>query len=212
MRKKLEPSAKPIEQLNLRYIPLPELIKSYWQGNPKRHDIGAIAQSIRKHGFRDPLGWDKHLNGGKGGISEGNGRLEALQLMCEQGQAMPRGIAIDESDRWCIPVLFGVDADSELAAQSFGVDHNNLTLLGAEFSALDLSNLYDTDAYLSTLKALADDDFMPVSVSGDDLDFLLQQLNEPISKKENDRGMGGNPREIDCTCPKCGHEFIKQLS
>ncbi len=63
------------DRLDLRYVPLAELRK--WDRNPKPHDIGLLIQSFRRYGFLDPMKVDAQLNGGAGGIVEGNGRLEA---------------------------------------------------------------------------------------------------------------------------------------
>jgi hypothetical protein len=156
-------------ELTLKYVPLSKL--TYWEQNPKLHDIGAISASIKKHGFRDPLGWDCQLNGGEGGVIEGNGRLETLTKMKEQKSPVPRGILEADGD-WLVPVLFGVDAESEAAAQAFGIDHNSLTMMGGAFTALDISKLYDT-TYLDLLEDLmAKDSEALASFSGDDWDFL----------------------------------------
>ena len=156
-------------ELTLKYVPLSKL--TYWEQNPKLHDIGAIAASITKHGFRDPLGWDCQLNGGEGGVSEGNGRRETLARMKEQKSPVPRGILEADGD-WLVPVLFGVDAESEAAAQAFAIDHNSLTMMGGAFTALDISKLYDT-TYLDLLEDLmAKDSEALASFSGDDWDFL----------------------------------------
>jgi hypothetical protein len=168
-------------ELTLKYVPLSKL--TYWEQNPKLHDIGAISASITKHGFRDPLGWDCQLNGGEGGIVEGNGRLETLSKMRQQKQPAPRGILEADGD-WLVPVLFGVDAESEVAAQAFGIDHNSLTMLGGDFTALDISKLYD-DSYLELLEnIMVEDAELLASISGDDWDFLkgLEDKDEgPIS-------------------------------
>jgi hypothetical protein len=68
------------------------------------------------------------LNGGRGGIVEGNGRAEVLRAMREAGEDPPRGIGVDSEGRWAVPVLFGVDARSRQEAEAYGVDHNALTL------------------------------------------------------------------------------------
>ena len=59
------------EELTLRYTPLDELTDAFLQGNPKRHDLGQLWDSMQRYGFRDPMAFDAKLNGGKGGIVEG---------------------------------------------------------------------------------------------------------------------------------------------
>jgi hypothetical protein len=194
-------------ELTLKYVPLSKL--TYWEQNPKLHDIGAISASITKHGFRDPLGWDCQLNGGEGGIVEGNGRLETLSKMRQQKQPAPRGILESDGD-WLVPVLFGVDAESEVAAQAFGIDHNSLTMLGGDFTALDISKLYD-DSYLELLEnIMVEDAELLASISGDDWDFLKgledkgfdSPLTETQTKEIDPEGF-----DMEHRCPKCGFEF-----
>jgi hypothetical protein len=78
------------EELTIKYIPLSQAIP--WDRNPKRHDIGGIVTSIKKHGFKDAPKFEPTLNGGQGGIVEGNGRITALSMMVQAGDDMPRGI------------------------------------------------------------------------------------------------------------------------
>ena len=84
------------------------------------------------HGFRDPPSYDIQLDA----FVEGNGRTEALQWMHRHGRPRPRGIGLDPANgAWCMPVIFGVDASSRLAAE--------------RRSELDELMLADTDAPLT---------------------------------------------------------------
>lgn len=160
--------------LRLEYVPLSQVV--LWERNPKQHDVGAIAESIRRHGFKDPLKYEPALNDGQGGIVEGGGRGIALQMMHgQESDDPPRGIdVLKDTGEWAVPVLFGVDAGSEAAAEAYGVDHNNLTYAGAEGATpWDLMRMWDEESYLALLKGLAVEDVLPVSVDGDDLDRLL---------------------------------------
>lgn len=141
-----------------------------------------------RYGFLDPPRWDKNLNQGTGGIVEGNGRLETLFWMFKQGQSTPRGIAVDTDGEWCVPVLFGLDAESEATAAAYSIDHNNLTLAGGDgFTALDVSRLYEPEAYTKLLQELAEVEMLPISVDLDDLNLLLEITEqEPQSKPEED--------------------------
>jgi hypothetical protein len=173
--------------LRLEYVPLSQVV--LWERNPKQHDIGAIAESIRRHGFKDPLKYEPALNDGQGGIVEGGGRGVALQMMHgQEPDDPPRGIdVLKDTGEWAAPVLFGVDADSEAAAEAYGVDHNNLTYAGAPgVNPWDLMRMWDEEGYLSLVQGLAVEDVLPVSVSGDELDALL---NPGIDYDELWRGM-----------------------
>lgn len=161
------------EQLTVRYVPLSQIRK--WNRNPKQHDLDEIIYSIEEHGFKDPPKYEPSLNDGEGGLVEGNGRDSALDRMYEADFPPPRGIMVNkESGEWAIPILFGVDAPSQAAAESYAVDHNNLTLNG--FSSAEVARMYDPASYAALLRELENDDHMPVSVMGDDIDGLLEEL------------------------------------
>jgi len=126
----------------LKYVPLSDLQSQGWIGNPKLHDEDAIIRSISRHGFKDPIKWEGALNGGEGGIVEGNGRLVCLLKMHGRGDAAPRGIIVRDGD-WLVPVLFGVDAPSELLAVAYGVDHNVATIVGGGLDEWDALSAFD---------------------------------------------------------------------
>lgn len=174
------------DPLQLRYILVDDLV--LLEGNPKLHDIGKIADSITENGFRDPIAWDVTLNGGKGGIVEGNGRAETLKYMQDQGRDLPRGIAKTSGGRWAVPVLFGVDSRSEQAAKRYSLDHNSLVLAGGNFTALDMSRLYDQEMYVGFLESLAKTGDLPLTVDGEDLDLLVGLLGEGWEGAKGDGG------------------------
>jgi DNA modification methylase len=107
---------------------------------------------------------------------EGNGRAEALAALKETGEPPPRGVAVDGSGTWLVPVLIGVDADTESEAAAYAIDHNALTVLGGNFGQDWAERLYDLDELLPVLTDL---DLPPVSIDGDDLDALLDREPEP---------------------------------
>lgn len=163
------------QQLSLKYIPLGQARQ--WERNPKKHDMGAIVGSIEMHGFKDPAKFEPTLNNGEGGLVEGNGRMEALAWMYAQEREAPRGVAVDQdTGEWQVPVLFGVDAPSQMAAESYALDHNNLVMAGGDFTAVDMMNLWEERPYAEILTELVTQHELglPVSVSGDDLDLLTQ--------------------------------------
>ena len=156
------------EVIRIRYIPLSAARR--WDRNPKKHDLGALATSIAKYGFRDPAAYDSAL----GGFVEGNGRTEALQFMFEQKRPVPRGIGVHPSTgEWYMPVLFGVDAPSRLLAEAYGVDHNNLTLAGGDFTALDYARQWD-HSYLQIVQDLAAGGVLPVTVDQEDITTIAR--------------------------------------
>jgi hypothetical protein len=70
-----------------------------------------------------------------------------------------------------VPVVFGLDAPSQDAAIRFGIDHNNLTVVG--FSAEDVSRLWQAEDYLALLQRLNEAEALPVTVGSEALQDLL---------------------------------------
>ena len=107
-----------------------------------------------------------------------------------------------------MPVGFGVDQESQSAAEALAVDHNNLTLLGGAFTTEDLSKLYEAEGYAEILQALREAETMPVSVEPADLDDVLAVVGrvpdfEPVGAEAQSRLDERSP----VTCPDCGHVF-----
>jgi hypothetical protein len=119
------------------------------------HDIGGLAESIRRYGFKEPVRWEPSLNGGTGGIVAGNGRIATLQFMQSQGDPLPRGILEDQATgEWLVPVLFGVDAASELQAQAYAIDANSLVVTGGDTAIWDILRLYERQQLAEIVEAL----------------------------------------------------------
>lgn len=161
------------ELLSLRYVDIDTL--SAWDRNAKKHDFGALVESIVRHGFRDPPAYDSALNAGAGGVAEGNGRADALRMMRAQQMQPPRGILLQDG-RWFAPVLFGVDSASQAAAEAYAVAHNNLTMAGGDFTDLDMSKMWDSVGYADLLADLARQGESPVTIDESALDALLAAL------------------------------------
>lgn len=169
-------------QLTIEYLLLSELAEKFLEGNAKLHDIGAISTSIQRYGFRDPLAIDATLNNSKGGIAEGNGRLEALLWMHRQGEKPPAYIKLTETGDWAIPCIIGGDSTTEEEGLAYSLDHNSLTMTGGSFTALDISQLYNPAKYIEVLERLAQSKALPVTVDGDDLDLLIGMIGEGQSQ------------------------------
>ena len=190
------------ERLDVRYVPLDTL--ALWDRNPKRHDPEQLATSIRRYGFKDPPKFEPSLNGGRGGIVEGNGRAEVLRAMKEAGEEPPRGIGVDAEGAWAVPVLFGVDARSRAEAEAYGVDHNALTLGGSGLGVEDLLRLFDEEALEGLLRDAPDASELLVSLSDADVDALLTGADfTPASADDQSRLDEREP----IVCPACGAEI-----
>ena len=160
------------ESPRIVWISVEDAVNLLYDNNPKKHDIGGICESIKRYGWQELPKYDESL----GAIKAGNGRVSAIAQMEQSGETLPRGVAIKNSTKkWVIPILCGIDAKSEVEAKGYLIDSNNLTLIGGDFTALDVARSYD-DSYLSILKELAEESAFPVSVDGDDLDLLLEEI------------------------------------
>lgn len=190
------------EELTVQYVPLSTL--ELWDRNPKLHDLEKLASSIRRYGFKDPPKFEPSLNAGRGGIIEGNGRSQVLRSMKEAGEPPPRGIAVDGSGGWCVPLLFGVDARSQAEAESYGVDHNALTLAGGGLGFEDVLQVFDEGELKALLTDAPDMASLLVTFDASELDALLQ------GPSFDPEGADSQPRldeKKKVTCPECGHEF-----
>jgi len=179
------------DKLEIRYVPLSTAV--LWDNNPKKHDLGGIAAAITVYGFKDPAKWEPQLNGGKGGLGHGNGRIRALFAMKAQGQPRPRGIVENEGGEWLVPIVFGVDAESQAAAEAYAIDHNNLTMAGGDFTLFQIAQMYD-DGLPDVLARLAAQEVVPVTMDGDDIDRLLaaSQIMEELGNLEIAAGTIGS--------------------
>ncbi len=168
--------------LTLRYVTLDDALAWLWAANPKVHDADGLLASIRTYGFRDPSIYDGTLPG----IAAGNGRLQALEQLRTAGDHAPRGVALDDTGNWHVPIIFGADAVSQAMAEAFGLDHNQLTIVG--FKRDDIPRLWRQNDYLALLKRLSDEDAVPVSVAADDVGDWLALLDEAVVSEGTDPG------------------------
>jgi hypothetical protein len=189
------------EELTLRLVPLDAL--ALWAGNPKRHDLQQLMESIRKYGLKVVPRYEPRLNGGEGAIVAGNGRVLALREMKDAGEPPPRGILVDDEGQWLVPVLYGVNAATEHEAQAFGIDDNALTLGGSALGVEDLLRLFDETALEALLRDAPDAGELLVSLSAADVDALLAPDFQPVEAEDQSRLDEREP----IICPECGAEI-----
>ncbi len=171
------------EQLQLKYIPLVQVI--LWDENPKKHDIGGLIQSIKRYGFIDPPKYDPRLNSGKGGIVYGNGRSECVMLIKQESpHEPPRGVLVDDKGGWHLPVLFGLDAESEAIAKALAIDHNNLTMAGGDFDLWDYAKMWNQESYAEVLRSLETSEVPPITMSHEDITSYLRIMGSGIEGKQ----------------------------
>lgn len=192
-----------VERLELRYVPLSQARR--WDENPKKHDLDSIIRSIETYGFGDPPKFDATLDA----LVYGNGRTEALERMKEDGKTPPRGIGLLDDGEWAVPVIFGVDAESEAAAVAFAIDHNNLTLAGGDLGFTDLLRVWDEEGLQKVLADTPDAAELLTSLEEQDLDSLVQGPDfQPASAEDQSRL--DKKKTAPVTCPDCGHEFVPE--
>ena len=192
------------DELTVKYVPLPTL--ELWEKNPKRHDLAKLAASIRRYGLKDPPKLEPSLNGGRGGVVAGNGRTRVLRSMKEAGEPPPRGIAVDDSGEWFVPVLVGVDARSQAEAESYGVDSNALTLAGGGLGFEDILQVFDESQLRALLTDLPDAADLLVSFDASELDALLEG---PSFDPESADSQPRLDTKVPIVCPACRHEFVR---
>ena len=213
------------DSLKLEWVLVTDALSFQADCNPKKHDIGQLAQAIRTHGFQDPPKWDASLNDGNGGVVYGNGRIEALAWLQNYHNSdpdsypVPRGIAVCEDGQWAMPITVGVEFSNELEAKKFLVDHNNLTLSGGDFTALDMARMWEAGKYNQLLQSISDgtdktEDDLTLTIDRDDFELLgkayrgeLDDDNEKFEPESSAKEIDVDSYEFNKKCPKCGFEF-----
>ena len=161
-----------------------------WKRNPKLHAIDRVVASIQRYGFRDNPAFDKNLtniNNEPGAIVFGNGRIEALVWMHSHSREAPRGIKIDEHGNWYVPIEFGLDSTDEAEAEAFGIDHNALTLGGADLDFFTQVEIFEGQALADSWSEIANMGKDLVSYDGSDLDTLLKSLTPSKETSPGDK-------------------------
>lgn len=167
------------EELEMKYVPLSDTHDWDWIDNPKSHDTDALIESIVKYGFKDPPKYEPELDA----FGHGNGRTYALREIKERGMSPPRGV-LTKGGEWYVPVLFGVNAESQEVAEAYAVDHNNLTMAGGDFTAEDIARMWDHDEYVSLIERMGTENV--VTVSPEDLEDLTWEEDDDIDDAFDD--------------------------
>jgi hypothetical protein len=135
---------------------LPEAVR-----NPKAHDDAAMAASIDRFGFVEPITMDERT----GRLVSGHGRRTDIIRRLEAGQDPPEGVEVAEDGRWLVPVTRGWSSRSDAEAEAFVVAANRIGERGG----------WDTDLLgqvLLDLRAM-EDGLEGVGYLDDELDALL---------------------------------------
>jgi hypothetical protein len=158
------------DERKIEYYPLTELLTRLHPQNAKAHNIGAIIESYKAHGYVASGVIDSRTSL----FLAGHGRIEALRMMKAQGIDAPRGIR-NGGDDWLVPVQVGYESANDTQALAYLVADNKLTIDGH----------WDEVALASLLQEVAASGDVALSSTGfdsDELDDLLRdlgQLGEP---------------------------------
>jgi hypothetical protein len=181
----------------IEYIALEELITRMHPRNPKSHNIGAIIESYRSHGYVASGVIDNRT----GLFLAGHGRIAALNMMRKQGMDAPRGIR-NGGDDWLVPVQVGYESENDSAALAYLAADNKLTIDGG----------WDEPALAELLQEVHNSGEVALEAtgfSGDELDELLRDIDPAnyVQFPEYDESIEDEVKY--CECPNCGHKFPK---
>jgi DNA modification methylase len=168
------------DPITIIYISVQHALQRLWVDNPKRHDVGGLAESVAKYGLQELPKFDVNLPSavGPGAIKAGNGRIEALAALERAGtDKVPPGVGVHtETGEWVMPILIGTDAASLDFAKAYAMDSNNLTMAGGDFNVFDMASMWDEVEYTRMLVDMATRDTLPVTIDGDDVDALFREF------------------------------------
>jgi hypothetical protein len=168
-------------QRRLEYLPLRQIMSA--PRNPNGHDLPAIAASIRRHGFVEPVVVDERT----GFLVGGHGRLEVLAEMRDAGEQPPEGIVEQEraendvaaEPEWLAPTILGWASRSDAEAEALLLAMMKLPKTAV--ASMDLLATMLDELSQGTELALAGTGYSP-----DDLDDILAGLSEsaPLTELE----------------------------
>jgi hypothetical protein len=166
----------------IRMFPLDELPPA--DQNPKLHDITHLRQLISRFGYTTP----GLLDGRTGKLIVGHGRREALLAMRADGEIPPRGIGLDDDNRWLIPVITGWSSTSDAEASAYLVGDNQATINGG----------WNNEELQQLLQQIGTIDPTLVELTGVDVDALNDMIkaNEPPDLDDLANRLG-DPEESD---------------
>lgn len=191
------------------WFPVSRIPDFIWSENPKRHDIGALIQTIERVGFKDAPRWNAHLpntGGTQGAFTYGNGRAEALYRMWQntQSYSVPDNV-ISDGDEWYMPLDVGLDEGLQ-QARAWALDHNSLSLSGGDYEDGDIWRLYDVDLLASVGADVHAKGVTPITLDEEQLSDLQKyvdagQDSTPASVSNYTRKVESPIYEPSADCP-----------
>ena len=135
--------------------------------NPKEHDVEKIMLSIERFGFINPF--IKNMETGK--LLAGHGRKKALELMRRKELTIPDRLKEEDGD-WLVPVVSGVQFDTEEEAMAYIIADNRLVELGG----------WNTPELLEAIAEIQESspDLDDIGFNERELDLLYEETEGPI--------------------------------
>ncbi|MGG7574067.1 ParB N-terminal domain-containing protein [Streptomyces sirii] len=197
------------------YVPLEDLAPA--PGNPKKHEVERIIESICTHGFVDQPIADERT----GTILGGHGRREALIEMQARGKRLPDGLLLDHDGGWLVPVQRGWASRSDAEAKALNIKLNKIGADGGwqpRSLAAYLEDIVTADAELFDSLAIPEDELerLLCQVDPETLPGAVNEGQAPVLNLADDscHSLGGDGLSPDdegrvrlATCPACGHAF-----
>ncbi|MFI6686583.1 ParB N-terminal domain-containing protein [Streptomyces sp. NPDC050485] len=197
------------------YVPLTDLAPA--PGNPKKHEVERIIESIRTHGFVDQPIADERTET----ILGGHGRREALIEMQARGDRLPAGLLLDDDGGWLVPVQRGWASRSDAEAKALNIKLNKIGADGGwqpRPLAAYLEDIVTADAELFDSLAIPDEELErllrqvdPETLPGAINEDQASVLHLPDAGGDGMESGGLSPddegRAHLATCPACGHAF-----
>jgi DNA modification methylase len=139
--------------------------------NPRRHDLGAIIESLKANGFVDDIVVDRRT----GCILGGHGRWEALKAMQKAGDAPPDRVSV-KGGKWYVPVNREVASRNDTHAARIVIVLNR---------AADLADNDEAVLAQMLVKMAKEHELAGSGYDGDALDDLLKDLGAQDTSKDD---------------------------
>ena len=155
-----------MDKINIEWVKLSEL--NIEPTNPKEHDVEKIMLSIERFGFVNPF--IRNMKTGK--LLAGHGRKKALELMRRKELTIPERLKEEDGD-WLVPVVSGVQFDTEEEAMAYIIADNRLVELGG----------WNTPELLEAISEIQESspDLDDIGFTERELDVLYEETEGPIN-------------------------------
>lgn len=158
------------KKIKIEYIPIEKLRR--WPRNPKDHDLGNLHQSINRFGFTNPMIIDER----SGSLVCGHGRLEALLQKMKGGEEPPARV-IQRNGTWLVPVIRGIEFNSEDEAGAYLLADNRLTEIGG-WHEQELAQV------LADMAVQGEEMLEGIGWDKDDIDNIIKSVSNPLFPEE----------------------------